>query len=388
MNIQPYYVVPVMVEQPTWGGSYISGFKNISETEVTSKNIGQSFELASDSVLTPNLGSTPAFGLASASDIAHPVWFHKPDSVLSIVELISDNPAAVLGQRFLDAYGSELKILIKFTQAQNNSYQVHVRPGEEFGQWLAKPESWYFLEAGKATLGLAQGVDINEYQSRAQAIDAFAQGVSHKIKSGILTLEAGKKMLAEFINTDHPRRFVNTVTIQANQVVDMSGGGIHHSWEVGPEAPIGNIVYEVQVDVRDERCTLRSFDQGSIKADGSVRPLTIQDYFKAMDTDPKNNVPDQYLSSPLTDITTHSSTTLFANQYYQTQLLNLKAAIPEEQETNGAFHHLFAQTGEVNVSTVRGTWKLPKGWSLFIPAGVEKYSLTSNTTTQVLLTTL
>jgi mannose-6-phosphate isomerase class I len=389
MSLQPLYVIPLIVEQPTWGGQYIADFKGITQAEVSSKRIGQSFELASDSLVTPSMTSAPAYGLATASDIAHPQWFNQPSEMMPIAQLIATDPEGVLGSLFLETYGRELKILIKFTQAQNNSYQVHVRPGQEFGQWLAKPESWYFLEAGQATLGLAPGVNVEEYRARVTAIDAFAQQLSHQVKASAIELTVARQQLAEMINQDHPRRFVNTVAIEPHQVVDMSAGGIHHSWEVGPDVPNGNIVYEVQVDVRDERCTLRSFDQGNIKDDGSVRPLTISDYFTALDTDPTRNQPTQYITSPLGSAATPDpAVTLFANPYYKTQLRSITADTPQTLQTEGTFHHLFAQSGELSVRTTHGRWSLPKGWSLFMPAGLQTYSLETQTTAQVLVTSI
>jgi mannose-6-phosphate isomerase class I len=389
MKLSPYYIVPLLIEQPTWGGEYIVGFKGIQDPSLTGKKIGQAFELAVDSQLSDLQSSSPAFGFATATDIAHPQWIGDQPS-LSLQSLIDQDAVAVLGQRALEKFGPKMNVLIKFTQAKNNSYQVHVKPGQEFGHWLAKPESWFYFEKGKATLGLAPGASVDEYRQRCEVIDAFANQLSQKIKAGELALADGKHQLTEFINQDHPRRFVNTVEIEPGQIIDLSLGGTHHSWEVSDDTPLGNIVYEVQVDVRDENCTLRSFDQGNIKDDGSVRPLTINDYFEALNSEPAANRPEQYMTvaQPQTDGLAQV-TTLFDNQYYKTTQLSFTGECSgPSTKTSGSFHHVFVQEGSVTVKTSSGQWPINKGWSLFIPAGVEAYSLIAEQQSTVLTTSI
>lgn len=387
--MQPHYVVPLLVEQPTWGGQYIAEFKNIVNSEIRAQNIGQAFELETNSMVIPRVGETLPFGVAPATDLKNPRYVGDTTGLGSLKSLIDQNPVGVLGQRVVDSDGAEMKTLIKFTQAKNNSYQVHVKPKEAFGHWQAKPESWYFLEPGQATLGLQTHIDLTEYHQRCQDIDAFAQQVSQRIKAGQLTVEQGRAELKTFIDQDHPRRFVNTVRLAPNQLVDLSGGGIHHSWEVGPETPLGNIVYEVQLDVKDEFCTLRSFDQGNIKDDGSVRPLTIDDYFQALDSEGEDNRPEQYLrrTQPRTTDGTLQVSQLFETPYYCTALLTLTQSYTGEETTlNGTYHHLFVQSGAVTVVVGDQGWPVPKGWSLFIPAEVGTYQLLVEQPSQILKT--
>ncbi len=42
---RPYLILSKLVEQQTWGGSYIAQFKNIEDGELKAKKIGQSYEL-------------------------------------------------------------------------------------------------------------------------------------------------------------------------------------------------------------------------------------------------------------------------------------------------------------------------------------------------------
>ena len=48
----------------------------------------------------------------------------------------------------------------------------------------------------------------------------------------------------------------------------------------------GNLVYEVQVDVPDDRCSMRGFDKGKVLDDGSLRPTHVADYLATIEQDP------------------------------------------------------------------------------------------------------
>jgi mannose-6-phosphate isomerase class I len=385
---QPVYIVPLLVEQPTWGGKYIAGFKNISDLEVASKNIGQSFELTSYSYVTSDLSDPGCFAFATPSSIKEPQFFNRPSDIRSLQEVIDQDPEGILGKKSLTQYGPSMQVLIKFTQAQNNSYQAHVKPGQEFGKWQAKPESWYYFEQGKATLGLRAGGSVEEYKQRCIEIDKKAQELSAKVLGQDMNVAEARTQLKQFIDQDHPSRFVNTVTVDAQAVIDLSSGGIHHSWEMGREAPQGNIVYEVQKDVLDEFCTLRSFDQGNIKDDGKVRPLTIEDYFKALDIDPERNKPETAMQKPASKADGSALVTqLFDSPFYKTTLIEFSGEYSgAETETAQSFHHLFTQEGSAEVVVDGKAWKLPKGTSLFIPANTGKYILKSAQSCKVLKT--
>lgn len=388
MKSQPYYIVPLLIEQPTWGGSYIAAFKAISQNEVITKNIGQSYELASESLLTDK--PEQVFDMAEATDISHPVSFGERNQVFSLQELIAANPEAVLGKKVVAQHGETMPLLIKFTQAQNNSYQLHVKPGEEFDGWVPKPESWYYFETGKATLGINPEIDIAEYKQVCEAIYQESLNLSEKVASKQLTIDEARNQLEAFINKNHPRQFVNTITVAKGSVIDLSAGGIHHSWEKGVEAKNGNIVYEVQRDVKDDVSTLRSFDQGKIKDSGDVRTLTIDEYFQALDSDPEKNNPDSYLRDTHTKEEAGAQISqLFDNDFYSLTSISFSGTYTgSETKTQDQFHHLFVQTGSVKVETESGSYPLEKGWSLFIPANTSTYSLVSEKPATVLKTTV
>lgn len=388
-TIQPYYIVPLLIEQPTWGGQYITTAKSITENEVVSKKIGQAYELAQESLLTPTFDQ-PSYLYATATSINQSTQFGSAET-LSLASLIETDPVKVLGENVVNLYGPKMPLLIKFTQALSNSYQVHVKKGQEFNQWLPKPESWYFFEQGKATLGLAADCDVEAYKKRCHEIHDFATEVSKQVQSGKINLATATEQLTEYISDSHPSEFVNTIFPNADVVIDLSQGGIHHSWETDLSLSNGNILYEVQHDVKDEFCTMRSFDQGKLKDDGSIRDLTIDDYFAALDTDPVANDPTSFLK-PVEQTTDQTAQVkkLFTTPYYTLTSLTLTGTY-SGQETNtekSGFHHLFVKKGAVTIEANNQRFPLKTGWSLFIPANTNQYSLVTDSTAEVLKTTI
>ncbi|HYD35846.1 MAG TPA: hypothetical protein VD999_07335 [Vitreimonas sp.] len=387
-----YYVVPLLINQPTWGGTYIADFKTVTEPSVADKKIGQSFELFDGSWLAPGMTDQLPFAFAEATDLDHPAFFNTPDAtqLLKIQTLIDTDPTAVLGSRSVSKFGAGMKTLIKFTQAQNNSYQVHVEPGKTVGHWQAKPESWYYFEDGYVTLGLKPGVNVTEYQQRSHEIDAYARQLSEQIKADALSVADARQQLKAFIDQDHPRRFVNFVSIKKDQIVDLSACGIHHSWEIHPDLPLGNIVYEVQVDVKDENCTLRSFDQGNIKDNGAVRPLSIDEYFQALNTSPEHNQPEKYFTTAQARTEgTARITRLFDSEYYKTDLVEFSGAYTGTATTlQDTFHHVFVKSGAITITAQGENYPVAKGWSVFIPAATGQYQLTATEPSLVLTTSV
>ena len=388
-NIQPAYIVPLLVEQPTWGGFYIPTQKEIDSPLINGKKIGQSFELFSGTWLTSVSPTT--FAYAPATQLAQPTFADPNQSKETLQSWIDQDRLAVLGSTAVNRDWKTMQVLIKFTQALNNSYQVHVKPGQEFGKWLPKPESWYFVESGQATLGLVDPDRAGEYKARCFAIDNKAQQLSHQIKMGELTVADARVELRSFIELEHPNTFVNTVAVPKDAIIDLSQGGTHHSWEVGPDNPNGNIVYEVQVDVQDEFCTLRSYDQGNIKDDGSVRPLAIDDYFNALDLSPEANDPSRFSQTAKTIVDgTAKVTTLFANQYYVTELVEIIGQYAGRYtQTSASFHHLYSLSDSFTVQVGEQDWFVPAGWPFFIPASVGSYQIkTADQHCKVLITHL
>lgn len=388
------YIIPLLIKQPTWGGKYIAQYKKIQDEETLAANIGQAYELAQDSLLIDEPidlkpGDQLPYQLAEATDLEHPHWFGKKYRTISMPDLIKKNVKDILGEKVAAKMNNQMAVLNKFTQAQENSYQVHVQPDQTFEKWQPKPESWYFFEQGKATLGLKTNANVLAYQNRCTEIYEYSQELSRQVREGELDVAAAREKLEKFINHDHPRHYVNTLELKAGQIVDLSEGGIHHSWEADANFPKGNIVYEVQLDQRDDVSSIRAFDQGKIKDDGSIRQLAIEAYFKALNINADANLPDQYLQS-------HDSfqdddgliTHLFDCEHYRLTMIEFdKNYGGLETQLDDEFHHLFVKEGEVEVRYDGRRWLVPAGWSIFIPAGCQQYQLSSTAPAVVLKTT-
>jgi len=237
-----------------------------------------------------------------------------------------------------------INLLIKLNQALGNSFQLHIQPGTHSSKWKPKPESWYFLENGKITFGIKKGIDVQKYKNACIVINNEMKKLSEQVRGKLLTLIQAEQNAKQFILNINPWQFVNVHKTKKGDVVDLSGGGLHHSWEEDDANIMGNVVYEVQQDVMDPVSTLRSFDQGKIKEDGTIREIQIEKYFEFLDTDEKRN----------TLITVkNNNQTLFDTPYYSLSLISLSGCKKLESKTS--FHHLFVQEGKIEVSEVTVT---------------------------------
>ena len=268
-----------LIEQPSWGGQYIIDLKGLTDDpQWSGKKVGQSYELASASVLiNPDGGAE-----------------------VPLKDLIARDPAGFLGQKVLDKFGPDLSLLIKLTQAKGNSFQVHLPEGKTLGHWVPKPEAWFYLAPGLYTFGLKPGTDFEAYSRVLHTIDDEMGRLSREVQSGRFTVEDARAQAQQRIQTLDPFAYVNLVEAHTDDVIDLTAGGIHHSWEDDSvRFPNGNLVYEVQVDVPDDKCSMRGFDKGKILDDGSLRPTHVKDYLATIIQDPAHNELSQHIRKPL-----------------------------------------------------------------------------------------
>ncbi len=354
---RPYLIIPELVEQPTWGGDYIAKLKGWQgRFGLDSLKIGQSYELWGKSKL--------------ATDI-----FDSQDLRFgpSYESLPFEKVANVLGP------GETMPLLIKINQALGNSFQLHIKPETKSDRWLPKPESWYFLEKGFISLGIRPETDQEEYRQTCLAIDQFMHTLSADISVGKLTLEEGRVKAREFIHTKNPWRFVNTYETNKYDLIDLSMGAVHHSWEENRDiSPEGNIVFEVQLDSSDDEATIRSFDQGKIKDDGTVRTLAIDEYFKHLDTDPEHNTIEYMKRSK-------EGEKLLRTRFYSVDLLELSA--PRTIQMKQSFHHLYVRDGAVEIRAHDVTVRVAKGHSCFVPSSVGSYLIVPQNQNSTLIQT-
>lgn len=386
MTIQPFYIIPMLIKQPTWGGSYIVEAKQLLDLSLRNQKIGQSYELSSDSRVSTDPAAQDCFILTN-SGLNEAQQFGPSIESFDLQSVVRMDPVAILGEAWAKK-DPTMPLLIKFNQAKNNSYQVHVRPGHEFHGWLAKPETWYYLEDGKATLGIKQGADLAQYKRACLEIEALSIELSRHIKEGELDVATARQQLNTFIDERHPRQFVNLVDVPRGSVVNLWEGGIHHSWEADNTVPHGNIVFEVQLSVKDERSTMRSFDQGNIKDSGDLRPVHIEDYFQALNSSPLDNHPNKLVTQPQGHAEGPTRyTTVCRTPYYQLEQIEFIAGGSVTRETS-SFHHLYVHDGEARIEWRDQVFDIKSGRSVFIPAACSTYILNSSAGSVVLETSL
>jgi mannose-6-phosphate isomerase class I len=223
---------------------------------------------------------------------------------------------------------------------------------------------------------MKKGISLEEYKQACVLINETMKQWSQEIISGQLSLDEAKIRAKEFIQKVNPWQYVNVMDVKKGQLVDLSMGGVHHSWEEDKaNHPLGNVVYEVQRDVMDPQCTIRSFDQGKFKSDGSIREIHIEDYFKYLDADPAandiNNLKRERVGN-----------SLLKTPYYSMNIIECENAY--NGKTNGAFCHLFVHQGNATITTTEGSVHITQGHSCFVPAAAESYTITTGIKTVLL----
>lgn len=361
----PWQVKDELIEQPSWGGRYIIDLKGLTDDpQWTGKKVGQSYELAAAStLLDPNGGAE-----------------------VTLKALIGRDPSGFLGQKALEKFGPELSLLIKLTQAKGNSFQVHLPEGKTLGHWVPKPEAWFYLAPGLYTFGLKAGTDFEAYSRVLHTIDDEMGRLSREVQSGRFTVAEARAQAQERIQSLDPFAYVNLVEAQADDVIDLTAGGIHHSWEDDSvRFPDGNLVYEVQVDVPDDQCSMRGFDKGKILDDGSLRPTHVADYLATIIQDPAHNQLSQHIRKPEVIAETGGAKTesLFRTAHFHTDRLSVTAGQSLPQSLADGFHHLFVHAGTASV----GGLTLAQGRSYVLPASLGEYIVAAGDTDAVLLKT-
>jgi mannose-6-phosphate isomerase class I len=385
-TIDIFLVIPKLIEQSTWGGDYILHFKNWHEKEpFNSLKIGQSYELFSGTKLRIDISSskeethTGELGYAMEPDKI--IYAGDKDQIISLASLIRENPAGVLGKKVAQKFNAEMKVLIKFTQSKGNSFQLHVREEDHSDLWQFKPESWYYFEKGLLTLGAKKDINWEEYEQCVWDIDREMQELTARVSKKELDTDEAKKIAEEIIKKHDPWQFVNLVKVGKHGLVDLSSGGQHHSWEEDEEnLPLGNVVYELCLDVMDPVSSIRAFDKGKMKSDGSLRDVHIEKYFSHIDRAPHVNDPKNSLKKAkiiFYDSKVKVEALLRTKYYSLDRIVVVGEYVGEFSKLSDSFHHLFMKEGEALISTKTSKVLLSKGHSCFIPAYAKSYTIKS-----------
>lgn len=380
-----YLVVPKLIEQPTWGGRYILQMKGWSDKKLfKGLKIGQSYELFSGIKLRKDITSSqdPSFTgeLGYAMEPDRVFYDGDKKKLIPIGELIKEDPKAVLGTKVIKKHGNQVKILIKFTQAKGNSFQIHVREKDRSSGWLPKPESFYYFEPGLLTLGVKKRVEWGGYKQSCLKIDEEMKNLSRQIQEGKITFIQARKKAKIITNKYNPWQYVNIVEAKKDELINVSGG-LHHSWEEDDiKFPLGNVLYELDFDVMDPVSVLRCFDKGKLKPDGSLRKVDIEDYFRYIDRSAKTNNPRNHIIKPqvLFDQEDTRVEALLRTKFYSLdKLITNSKYLGEFTKLDGSFHHLFVKTGKVEIVYNKSKVKLTEGHSCFIPESIIQYGIRS-----------
>ena len=173
---------------------------------------------------------------------------------------------------------------------------------------------------------------------------------------------------------------------QTDDVIDLTAGGIHHSWEDDEvRFPDGNLVYEVQVDVPDDKCSMRGFDKGKILDDGSLRPTHVKDYLATIIQDPAHNQIAQHVRKPqvVEEAGGAKTESLFRTAHFNTDRLTVSAGSSLPQPLADGFHHVFVHAGAATI----GGHALAQGRSYVLPAALGEYTIKASDKDVVLLKT-
>ena len=361
----PWQVQDELIEQPSWGGQYIIDLKGLTDDpQWQGKKVGQSYEMAKSAQLI------------------------DPENaqVRPLSELIQADPVGFLGQKVLEKHGPDLSLLIKLTQAKGNSFQVHLPEGKTLGHWQPKPEAWFYLAPGLFTFGLKAGTDFEAYRRVLHTMDDEMGRLSREVQSGRFSVEEARAQGGQRIQVLDPFAYVNLVEAQTDDVIDLTAGGIHHSWEQDDARfPDGNLVYEVQIDVPDDKCSMRGFDKGKLLDDGGLRPTHVADYLATIEQDPAHNELSRHIRKP--EIVQEGSggkiESLFRTPYFNTDRLTVTAGASLPQLLADGFHHLFVHAGTATL----GGRTLAQGRSYVLPATLGEYVLEASDKDVVLFKT-
>jgi hypothetical protein len=387
---RPYLVIPKLIKQPTWGGQYIVAAKGWQEHgDLGQLKIGQSYELFSgsnvslledsdDKLFTGELTDNTAVALPTSAPHSRP-----------LAGLIEADAAAVLGSKRSQEHAGKLDLLLKFTQALGNSFQAHIKADLKHPKWLPKPESWYYFEPGLITLGVKPGIDWQAYEACVRNIAARMTELGTQVKGGTLSYEAAQDQISQLLKNQDPWQYVNLVPTQSDDLVDLSSGALHHSWEEDPiQAPMGNVLYELQSEALDAVSTFRNFDKGKMSTDGSIRPIQIDEYYQFINRTPELNDPKSHFQSPRT--LTHNNEfrfdRLLSTRFYSLDKLTLTQQGAAFRDDINSFRHIFVKSGRAHVTAGGCSVAVSAGHSAFVPAASGVYEVSAlAASTQVLI---
>jgi mannose-6-phosphate isomerase len=165
------------------------------------------------------------------------------------------------------------------------------------------------------------------------------------------------------------------LTVEPGQALFIPGGLVH---AIGA----GCLIYEVQ---QNSNTTYRLFDWGRTGTDGKPRQLHIEESFKTIDwtlRPPQMVTPEASVRDGDNCWSDVVSCAFFT-------MRKLALTGPQQVAMDGTtFHALFVTEGRMTVTAAGESVALNAGASALIPADARKYTLTPDTASTALITTL
>ncbi|MBT3181900.1 MAG: hypothetical protein HN337_05255 [Deltaproteobacteria bacterium] len=415
-----------IVEQPTWGGTAILKKKGlIDKPEWVGKKAGQAYENHAHLPVKTDDG-----------------WSF---TVLDVSLVLGEAFLGKVAYRIVPAMGQ----LRKYTEAFGNSFQMHLDHPERIERdgrkelLIPKGEAMRYLDQpGLLTCGVRCNGDADwqDYEKRLRRIESEMKELSQQVLSGKMDLDTAKKEATEVVHRNNPYRWVNLLRPEPDDVVDFSVPKRHHSWEEVNELTrklFNDASHELQKydDIRinkldeiqtglyvdldgkyldtpsvtidefsrksltekrksvlvltDDNSSIRGFDKGKFRNDGSLRSLDLDSYFKFIAREKKMNSPQSAIVKPRAFNSSEGLILkyIFATNQYAFTVIETSKKNDEQIyaksfsekfcNTHDSYHHIYVDAGPALISFEDDfdPVTVEEGYSVFLNAQLGKYGV-------------
>lgn len=296
-----------------WGGHQITQWKQLPPSD---QPIGESWEVSA----VPGSESV----IANGNLAGH-----------SIVDVVRENPAEILGRKVADNYDNELPLLVKFIDARRDlSIQVH--PNDEMAHRLhqkrGKTEMWYILGAQPGAFlyaGFKDEITPEEYRQR--------------IADGTIT-----DVLARH-------------EVHVGDVFFLPAGRVHAICS-------GILLAEVQ---QSSDVTYRIFDYNRPGMDGKLRQLHTDLAAEALDFHVEQSYRTDY------NYSSDRANLVVDSKYFSVRVIDVNAPFHRNLLKYDSFIITMCLKGDcrIRVRCTGDEIRLREGFSTFIPASIADYDI-------------
>ena len=310
-NLYPLQFEPILKER-IWGGEKL---KTVLNKPITSKITGESWELSTVE--------------GDVSVIANGVLKGK-----SLMELINETPAEILGTKVYERFGKQFPLLFKYLDAREDlSIQVHPNDklAKERHNSFGKTEMWYVMQA----------------DAESRIIVGFKENSS---KEEFLAHLEDKTLIS----------ILDTVTAKSGDVFFLETGTVH---AIGA----GLVVAEIQ---QTSDITYRVYDFDRKDAQGNTRELHVD---LALDAINYNKVETQKEYEKKAN----TSNTVVDCPYFTTNIIPLDGKV-EVSKSGETFTVYMCVEGSFEIEYNGFKHTYIKGDTVLLPAAINAFILHGN----------